>query len=358
MVDMMELRSKLISDCLKLSNTYGISGWEKRVATEAMELLRPYMDTVEVDRYGNLIGKKIAKDPSAPTLMMDAHFDQVGLMVRHITDDGYLLVEKSGGVDPRVLPGGRVLVITPQGESYCGILGGKPSVFDDEAAAAGMDQLYVDLGMDGDQAKSSVPVGSPVYFYAPARVLSEDTLEGCALDDRACFATILYGLEKLKQEGRDIDYNLIVVGTTLEEVRGKGAFGLACELQPDLAVAVDVCHAATYDSNSLEGVWPMGCGPAIAVGACGDAYFAEKLMEACEEQGIPYEVDANVGESWTNCDGFFEAGMGVPTMLVSLPLRYMHTPVEMMSLTDGENVGKALAELMGSFGQWAKGGVR
>ena len=347
-----KIREKFIKETLLLSDLYGISGWETEVSREAAKLLQPYMDTVEVDRFGNLIGKKSCGREGAPVLLLDAHMDQVGLIVSRITEEGFLLFEMSGGVDPRVLPGGRVRITGYDGKVYPGVIGGPAETFDDEAAAVSMEKMFIDIGMSAEDAAKCIRPGDPIYFHTRAKMLTDKNLTGNALDDRACFTCILYALEQLVQEDRWPDCDVIVIGASAEEIRGKGVFGIGYRLQPDLAVAVDVCHAETYDVSKLDGVHPVGSGPSIAVGAMGRTDFAEKLMASCSEKNIPYSIDPNVGESWTDADCYYEAGTGIPTMLVSLPLRYMHTPTEQMFVEDGVNTGKALAELIAAFPQW------
>lgn len=348
------MKEKYTKETMHLSGLCGISGWETGTARAAAELLQPYMDTVEVDRLGNLIGRRSCGRKDAPVLLLDAHLDQVGLMVSKVTEEGFLLVEKSGGVDPRVLPGGRVTIAGADGKLYRGVIGCLPDAWDEEKNAAAVEDLFLDAGMTKEQAETCIGTGSPVYFHMPARMLSEDCLSGPALDDRACFTCILYALELLKRQGKKPDCDLIVVGASCEEMRGKGVTGLGYDLQPDLAAAIDVCHAATYDVDPLDGVHLVGSGPSIAVGAMGRTDWAERLMDACEDAGIPYSIDPNIGESWTDADCYYESGTGIPTMLLSLPLRYMHTPVEQLSLRDAEYTGQAIAQLILGFGSWMK----
>lgn len=350
------IREKFIRETLQLSDLYGLSGWETEVAKAAAELLKPYMDEVQVDRFGNLIGRKSCGRDGAPVILLDAHMDQVGLMVSKITEEGFLLFEKSGGVDPRVLPGGRVRITGYDGKVYPGVIGGLPETFDDEAAASPIEKMFIDVGMTAEEAKKHIRTGDPVYFHTKAKLLTDKNLTGNALDDRACFTCILYALEQLTEEGRWPDCDVVVVGASSEELRGKGVFGVGYDIQPDLVVAVDVCHAETYDVTPLDGVHPVGSGPSIAVGAMGHVDFAQKLMDVCEEKKIPYSIDANMGESWTDADCYYEAGTGIRTMLVSLPLRYMHTPTEQLYIEDGVSTGKALAELIAAFPQWKEEG--
>ena len=347
------LRDKFIRDTLQLSDLYGLSGREGAVSSAAAELLKPYMDSVSADRQGNLVGKKSCGREGAPVLMIAAHMDQVGLTVRKVTEEGFLLFDKSGGVDPRVLPGGRVRIAGFDGGIYPGVIGGGQEAFDDEAEAVPFEKMYIDAGMPAEAVKAHIRPGDAVYFHTKSKMLTEKNLTGNALDDRACFACILYALETLVQEKRWPDCDIIVAGSSREEVSGKGISIVGYNEMPDLAVAVDVCHAETYDVTSLDEVCPVGSGPAIAVGAVGYEYFAEKLIECCEAKEIPYTIDVYSGESWTDADCLYETGTGIRTMLVSLPLRYMHTPTEQLYIEDGLNTGKALAELMAAFPQWA-----
>lgn len=336
-----------------LGNAYGVSGDEFAVAKIAAELLEPYVDRVEVDEFGNVSGYKSCGKPGAKTLMLDAHIDEIGFLVTGITKEGFLRF-LGMGVDQRMLPGSTLNVMTKTKGNILGVVGAVPPHLQapgDQSKALPIDKLYVDIGMSYEEARETVRIGDYMTFTSKAFDLLGDQVCGKSLDDRACFCCLLHALDLL--QGKELDVDLIVIGTTKEEIGGHGAAYRTYVDKPDFAVAIDVCHARTDDNLPGDRVQNLGGGPVIAVGTNSVPRFARKVMELARAKQIPYQISASPAHTGTNAWGMQIIGEGIPTLVVSLPLKYMHSPVEVLKMSDVENVGKLLAELaMDIDGRW------
>jgi len=336
-----------------LGNAYGVSGDEFAVAKIAAELLEPYVDRVEIDEFGNVSGYKSCGKPGAKTLMLDAHIDEIGFLVTGITPEGFLRF-LGMGVDQRMLPGSTLNVMTKTKGNILGVVGAIPPHLQapgDQSKALPIDKLYVDIGMSYEEAKETVRIGDYMTFTSKAFDLLGDQVCGKSLDDRACFCCLLHALDLL--QGKELDVDLIIIGTTKEEIGGHGASYRTYVDKPDFAVAIDVCHARTDDNLPGDRVQNLGGGPVIAIGTNSVPRFARKVMELARAKQIPYQISAAPAATGTNAWSMQIIGEGIPTLVVSLPLKYMHSPVEVLKMSDVENVGKLLAELaMDIDGRW------
>ena len=344
----MELKDKIKA----LTNTFGVSGDEYEVSKVAADLLAPYVDSVETDKFGNVIGRKSCGIPGAPKLLIDAHIDQIGFIVTGITDEGFLRF-MGMGVDPRMLPGSELCIKTRDGKKLLGIVASTPPHLQkagDQSMAVSIDEMVVDTGMTGDMAKEIFHIGDYMTFWGDTFDLQGDVLCGKAMDDRACFTCILHALVLLKDKPLAMD--LIVLGSTKEEIGLDGARDVTYREAPDYAIAVDVCHGKTGDSAHQVDT-EMGKGPVITIGANSLPSFARQMMEVARAKEIPYQVSAAGGVTGTNARIIQVTGDGVATLVLSLPLKYMHSPVEVLRMSDVENVGKLIAEFIISF----KGGL-
>jgi endoglucanase len=332
----------------KLANTFGVSGDEYGVSKIACELLAPYVDTVETDVFGNVIGYKSCGIKGAKTLMLDAHIDQIGFIITQVTDEGFLRF-MAMGVDPRMLLGSELLIKTQKGKKILGIVAAIPPHLQkpgDNAKSVPVEEMVIDIGMTGEQAKKAVHVGDFACFAGEAFDLQGDVLCGKAMDDRACFACILHALELMHDKPLEVD--LIIVGSTKEEQGGNGAQNVSFRTLPDYAIVIDVCHAKTGDSAHQVDT-EMGNGPVITVGFNSRPNFAKKMMEVARARQIPYQVEADGASTETNAWVIQPVREGICTLVVSLPLKYMHSPVEMLKMEDVMNVGRLLAEFVLQF---------
>ena len=321
------------------------SGFESPAAAVAAELLRPLVDEVSIDRMGNVLGVRRSKTPGAPKLLLDAHLDEIGLIVTGV-EDGFLRFRSIGGVDPRMLPGRELVVLTDpplRGLVACPAGG-------DEDKSVPLNELYVDVGLSQEEAERAVPVGTPMVYRAGCFPLGEDQMCGKSMDDRACFVTLLRAAELLRD--RELDVELHIMGSTREEVSGAGAVVGTWAVAPDFCVAVDVTHGKTPDGPA-DKTFALGGGPAIGVGPNMTRWMTERMIAKAREHGIPYQLEIMSGHTGTNGWEMQISREGVATSVLSLPLKYMHTPVETLSLADMEGVAQLLAAFVENLGKEA-----
>ena len=321
------------------------SGFEGPAAAVAAELLRPLVDEVSIDRMGNVLGVRRSKTPGAPKLLLDAHLDEIGLIVTGV-EDGFLRFRSIGGVDPRMLPGRELVVLTDpplRGLVACPAGG-------DEDKSVPLNELYVDVGLSQEEAERAVPVGTPMVYRAGCFPLGEDQMCGKSMDDRACFVTLLRAAELLRD--RELDVELHIMGSTREEVSGAGAVVGTWAVAPDFCVAVDVTHGKTPDGPA-DKTFDLGGGPAIGVGPNMTRWMTERMIDKAREHSIPYQLEIMSGHTGTNGWEMQISREGVATSVLSLPLKYMHTPVETLSLADMEGVAQLLAAFTENLGKEA-----
>ena len=321
------------------------SGFEAPAADVAAELLRPLVDEVSTDRMGNVLGVRRSKTPGAPKLLLDAHLDEIGLIVTGV-EDGFLRFRSIGGVDPRMLPGRELMVLTDpplRGLVACPAEG-------DEDKSVPLNELYVDVGLSQKEAERAIPVGTPMVYRAGCFPLGEEQMCGKSMDDRACFVTLLRAAELLRD--RELDVELHIMGSTREEVSGAGAVVGTWAVAPDFCVAVDVTHGKTPDGPA-DKTFVLGGGPAIGVGPNMTRWMTERMISKAKERSIPYQLEVMSGHTGTNGWEMQISREGVATSVLSLPLKYMHTPVETLSLADMEGVAQLLAAFAENLGKEA-----
>ena len=321
------------------------SGFEGPAAAVAAELLRPLVDEVSIDRMGNVLGVRRSKTPGAPKLLLDAHLDEIGLIVTGM-EDGFLRFRSIGGVDPRMLPGRELVVLTDpplRGLVACPAGG-------DEDKSVPLNELYVDVGLSQEEAERAVPVGTPMVYRAGCFPLGEEQMCGKSMDDRACFVTLLRAAELLRD--KELDVELHILGSTREEVSGAGAVVGTWAVAPHFCVAVDVTHGKTPDGPA-DKTFELGGGPAIGVGPNMTRWMTERMIAKAREHSIPYQLEIMSGHTGTNGWEMQISREGVATSVLSLPLKYMHTPVETLSLADMEGVAQLLAAFVEHLGKEA-----
>ena len=339
---------ELLETIRSLTDVYGVSGDEFGVSAVAAELLKPYVDQVEIDKLGNVIGRRSCGKPGAKKLMLDAHLDQIGFMITQITEEGFCRFIGMG-VDQRMLLGSELTVLTKEGPIPAVVCCLPPHIQNpgDNKKSVPIDEMALDLGLNGEQAKKLVRIGDYAAFSEEAFALQNDLLCGKSMDDRACFVCILLALEALTDQELDVD--LIILGSTKEEVGGHGARARAFADRPDYAIAIDVCHAKTADSKPGDRVSDLGGGPVIAFGSNSVPRFARRLTEIARAKEIPYQIEAIPAHSGTNAWAIQTEEGGVCTAVVSLPLKYMHSPVETLKQSDMRQTGRLLCEFVRSF---------
>ncbi len=326
------------------------SGFEGPAAQAAAELLRPLADEVTADRMGSVIGVRRCGKGNAPKLLLDAHLDEIGFIVTG-HEEGFLRFAPLGGVDPRMLPDRELTVLTQP--PLLGIVTCLPphiQTREETDKSIPIRELYLDVGLSQEEAARRVPVGTPAVYRAGCAPLGEDLLCGKALDDRACFAVLLDALERLRDKPLDVD--LYVVGSTQEETHSTGAVTAAYGVVPDLCVAVDVTHGDSPDAPKGE-TFPLGKGPVVGVGPNCTRWMSRRLERKAKELELSFQIEVMAGNSGTNGWPLQVSREGVATAVLSLPLRYMHTPVETVSRTDMADTARLLAAFIQGIGEEA-----
>ena len=329
----------------QLCTAAGVSGGEFPASAAALGLLGKYADRAEIDQFGNVIGYMgcDGDNESKPLLLLDAHIDRIGLIVTYIDDDGFLKVGNCGGIDGRTLLAQTVTIYGK--EPLKGVISTlPPHVATDSGKAAKLDDIVIDTGLSGERAKELISQGDFVTIDGIFSKLGENRICSPATDDRAGVAAVLYGLELLKTE-EELPYRIAVQFAVQEEVGCRGAVISAFNINPDYAIAVDVSFAQS------KGVEPstagkLGKGPMIGIAASLDREIFRSLTEIAKEKEIPHQFEAMGGSSGTDADNIAVSRGGVRTGLVSIPQRYMHTPCEVVEITDIENTGRLIAEFV------------
>lgn len=334
----------MIKKLMELSNSGGISGFEYTVTPVIEKLLKKYCDEVIKDVSGNVIGYIYATDKNAPTVMIEAHTDGIGLMVKDIDERGYITFVTIGGVDPRILPAAEVIVCGKR-ELYGVIAARAPHLMgaNERNAAAKIEDMAVDVGLTHDQVTELVTPGDMIYFKTEAVKLLDKKLSGKYLDDRAGVISLLMALDELK--GKKLPFNLAVVCAVQEEVGLRGAVTGTYGTDPICAIVVDVCHGTTPDSGSTV-TFKLGTGTVITCGPNIDRRMFDIAKNVAEENKIKYSVEAESGHTGTDAWVVQTSRLGVATLLLSIPLRYMHTTVETLSMRDVEATAKLIAHTL------------
>jgi endoglucanase len=330
----MDIRSTVVS----LSEISGTSGSESKAAQLALGMLREYCPDAEIIN-GNVTGKFGTHREGLPSLLLDAHIDQIGFAVTYITDDGFIKVGNIGGIDRRLLPAQPVVVHGSRNIKgvICSV---PPHLTSGGSEVLEMDDVAIDTGLTKEELEKLVSLGDSVTFDVTCRDLIGSRITGGALDDRCGVASILYALELLK--GSDLAYNVTVLFSTQEEVGERGAKIGAFEITPDIALAVDVSFAyAIGEEESKCGY--LGKGPMIGISPSLSREISDELINTAKSADIPYQIEVMSGLTGTNEDRFSVNRCGAKACTVSIPLRNMHTPVEVIDITDAEQTAKLLA---------------
>ncbi|MBM6926460.1 M42 family peptidase [Pseudoflavonifractor phocaeensis] len=319
------------------------SGFESPAAQAARDFLAPFVDETWVDRMGNLLGVRRCGREGAKKVLLDAHLDEIGLMVTG-AEEGFLRFRTIGGVDPRMLPGRELTILTEP--PMVGIVAAPGPHQADTDKSIPITELVVDAGLT--QAQAEELIGTPMVYRGSCFPLGEGQMCGKAMDDRSCFATLLRCMELLKDRALDVD--VYVMGSTREEVSGAGATVGTWAVRPDCCVAVDVTHGRTPDGPA-DKTFVLGGGPAVGVGPNMTRWMTKRLLDKAVERKIPCQQEIMSGHTGTNGWEMQISREGVATAVLSVPLKYMHSPIETLSLDDLEHTAALLAAFVTDLGK-------
>jgi len=331
----------LLKDLIQLP---GLSGFESSVHERICEAWEPLVDKIELSRLGSLHALKRGSGPGPrPCVLIAAHMDAIGLMVNQVVD-GFLRLTAIGGIDARVLPG--QLVIVHGRKDLPGLILQPPAACLPEGKdkdPVALEHLLVDLGLPPRRVARLVRPGDPVSFAQPPLELGAKNLAGHSLDNRASIAALTICLRELQT--REHLWDLVAVATTQEEETFGGAMTSAFALRPDVAVAVDVTFGYSPGSAEHE-TYPLGKELTNVWGPTIHPAIHRAIKQAAERSEIPLTTEVTPRRSGTDADALQLAAEGIPTGVVCIPLRYMHTPVEVVSLIDIRRTGRLLAEFV------------
>ena len=333
-----------------LLGTPSPSGFEAEGQRKWADHVRNWADRVESDAYGSVWATLEGLEPDrAPRLMLEAHADEIGLMVSHISEKGFLRVRPIGGTDRALARGRRVRILGSEGDVH-GVTGNTAIHLrekkDDEKVAP-WHEMFVDVGAEseGEVAKLGIRVGHPAVFAESVEEWIPGRLVGRALDNRIGGFIIAQALARLAEAPVRPAATVYALNAVQEEIGGHGARMAAYRLQPSLAVVLDVTHATDSPgiSQSRHGNVKLGGGPSVTHGSSNHPKVVERLLEVAEQESIPVQHEAASRSTGTDTDAIFTTHSGIPSALVSLPMRYMHSTVEMVDLGDVEHCIQLLA---------------
>ncbi|BCX03903.1 MAG: endoglucanase [Candidatus Roseilinea sp.] len=329
----------------QLLSTPGPSGDEAGPARVWREEAKTFADEVRADVRGNSYAVLNGAE-GAPRVLLAGHIDEIGLMVTHVDDEGYLWFAPIGGWDPQVLVGQRVRLLGKQGE-LIGVIGKKAIHLmkpEERDKASKIEDLWIDIGAKNrDEALARVRVGTVGVIDAPAYDFPNGRIVSRSIDNRIGAFTVLEALRLLSEQRPAA--TVAAVATVQEEITFAGAHTSAFSFAPQAAIVVDVTHATDHpDANKRRsGDVKLGGGPVISRGSSGSPVVFDMLVGLAEREGIPYAVEASPRSTGTDADAIHLSRGGVATGIISIPNRYMHSPNEMIALSDVENAAKLIA---------------
>lgn len=331
---------------MELTGTAGMTGHEGALARLLQTRWAPYVDECRVDHTGNCLGVRRGQGERPPRVLVTAHLDSIGLMVTEVVSGGFLRVALVGGVDRRYLAGLEVWVQGSQGP-LPGLVGSRPPHLTspkEREKAPRTEELWIDLGLAEAEVRAQVAPGAPVTFRQPVGPLLNERYAGAYMDDRAgvaCLTAALMELAALPRHQAELWFG----GTMGEEFNMVGARTAAYDLQPDVAIAVDVAFGVSPGADD-DTHFPLEGGPTIMVGPNCHRGLFRYMRETADRLGIPYGVEVNGGRSGTDAWAMQVAGRGSVSGVLSVPIRYMHNPAETISLADVRQTGRLLAHVL------------
>ena len=318
--------------------------------------INKFADTVQNDAYGTVWASLKGQSSKAPTVMLEAHADEIGYIIKHICKNGFLRIDRVGGSDAATGRGRRLKILGDKGEVK-GIIGNtaihlrKDSLGNESAPK--IHELYVDVGASSEKevAKLGLRVGHPAVYSDEPEEFSKGKIVSRALDNRIGGYIIARVMAELSKEKNKCAATLHCVNSVQEEIGGHGATMITRRLMPDVAVCLDVTHATDTPGidHSIHGQVKMGGGPSVTHGTCNHPNVIKRILEVAKKNKIPIQHESSSRYSGTDTDNISYTGKGIPSALISLPLRYMHSVVEVVEIKDVEKVITVLVKFVKSL---------
>lgn len=331
---------ELIAMAEELTQTAGISGQENAAAQAAKKYLEPLGKTT-VTPLGSVICQLTEGEPGAPHIMLEAHLDQIGLVVTRVEEDGFLRVSNVGGIDRRTLPAAPVVIHTRTGGHYGIVTSVPPHLAGEDDKPLKMKDFSVDTGFSGEEAKKVFAPGDAVTLESRFARMGENRITSGAMDNRISCVSVIAAAREIKSAGSSC--RVTVMLSSQEEVGAAGARTGAFLLQPDMAIVVDVSFATGFGVSEQQGC-KLGGGPMVGIAPILDTQMSRALLELGKKLELPCQTEVMGGCTGTDADEVACAAAGVRTALISIPLRQMHTVVETADITDVRDTARLMAE--------------
>lgn len=341
------MRDESLNFLKTLVNTPSPVGHEVRGQRVWLDYVSKFADTTFSDAYGNCVA--VLNKGGSPRIMLAGHADEIAMAVNFINDDGFIYVRKMGGIDPAITKAQRVTIHTRNGpvKGVVGNVAPHLAKHDEgEKKAPKMHDLFIDIGVSSAKdAEKLVQVGDPITLSYDFELLRNDLAVARAFDNRIGTFAVAEALRLLSESKTKLEAEVCAVSNVQEEVGLLGARQIAYSLKPDVALVVDVTHATDYPTvnKAQHGNVKVGAGPTITHGGCNHPEVVARLEQLAKTKKIPLQHEAMSSTSGTDTDVIFWTRGGIPSALISLPNRYMHSPVEVVSLADLEKIPELLA---------------
>lgn len=335
------MRAESLQFLERLVNTPTPSGYEARGQRVWLDYVKPFAQETFSDAYGNTVA--VLNRGGSPRLMLAAHADEISMVVNYINDRGFIYVRKAGGIDPAITKAQRV-VIHSQGGPVKGVVGNvAPHLTraEGERKTPKLEDLFIDIGVrKKSDAERLVRVGDPITLTDEFELLRNDLAIARGFDNGIGTWAVGEAFRLLSQEQSKLKAEVLAVSNIMEEVGLLGARQIAYSLKPDVALVVDVTHATDYPTVNQQqhGDVKLGQGPTLTRGGCNHPEVVARLEAVAKARKIKLQHEATSSNTGTDTDVIFWTRGGIPSALVSLPNRYMHSPVEMISLKDLEQI--------------------
>lgn len=332
----------------KLTQIDGVSGDEFVASSLAASLVKPYAVDTEIDCMGNVIAVISKPNEGKPNILLDAHIDRIGMIVTEICDGGFLRVAPCGGVDKKVLPAQRVCIHSKK--PLYGVVTAMPphlQTSEEMKKAPTFDNLFIDTGFSKEEAEKLISQGNRVTVISEELMLLNNRYCTGAIDDRAGVASIIRAVELLSE--CELDFGLTVLFSVQEETGERGAKAVSMKLDYDEIIAVDVSFAYTPDAKKHK-CGEFDKGVMIGIAPSLSKEISDKFILLAKQNNISYQLEIMSGTTGTNADELGVGGSGAKTGLLSIPLRYMHTPYEVISIDDVDSVSALLVKYLENVG--------
>jgi endoglucanase len=349
------MRDKSLEFLEELVNTPSPTGHESRGQRVWLDYVKKYADSTYSDAYGNCVAT--LNKGGSPRLMLAAHADEIAMAVNFIDPDGFIYVRKMGGVDAAITKAQRVIIHTRNGpvKGVVGNVAPHLSKHDDVHKVPKIHEIFIDIGVSSaKEAEKLVQTGDPITLNDQFDLLRNDLAVARAFDNRVGTFAVAEALRLLSQSKKKLHAEICAVSNIQEEVGLLGARQIAYSLKPDVALVVDVTHATDYPTvnKPQHGNVKVGKGPTLTHGGCNHPEVVARIERIAKSKKIPLQHEAMSSTSGTDTDVIFWTRGGIPSALISLPNRYMHSPVEVVNLKDLEKI----PELMVAFAESLKKG--